>query len=195
MAKKSPAPRRKKASKKTARKAAPAASATPAASGPAQVGAPAPAFTLHDQQGRAVTLADLLSHGGPLVLYFYPEALSPSCTTQACDFRDAAKALAKLNARVVGISPDQPDRLARFDAKERLGFTLLSDAPAQPGAVPPTTRAFGLWVEKSMYGKTYLGLARTTLVLDAGGVVRARFDRVRVPGHVERVIDALRALA
>lgn len=152
------------------------------------VGSKIPSFTLADQSGAAVSLKSLL--GAPLVLYAYPKADTSSCTKQACGFNEALPRLAKLGARVVGLSPDEPKALAKFAAKYKLDFPLLAD-PAKKGETPATLDALGVWGEKSMYGNTYMGVIRTTYLLDAKGVVTHRFDAVKVPGHAAAVLAAL----
>jgi thioredoxin-dependent peroxiredoxin len=153
------------------------------------IGAKVPNFTLSDAQGRKVSLASLL--GGPLVLYTYPEAGTPSCTKQACQFSEAMPAFAKLGkAKVVGISPDQPAKLAAFAAKHGLEITLLGD-PAGADGVPATIAALGCWGEKSMYGKSYMGVIRTTYLVDAKGVITHAWANVRVPDHDQAVLEAL----
>ncbi len=153
---------------------------------PVALGSTFPDFTLPDQNGRPVRLRDLK---GPLVVYTYPEAGSPSCTKEACAF-DAA--LSPRGVPVVGISPDPVAKVAKFVAKQGLKITLLADEPA--GGVPKTIQAIGCWGQKSMYGKTYMGVIRTTYVLDAGMRVAAVWENVRVPGHDEQVMGALAAL-
>lgn len=147
-------------------------------------GQPAPDFTLLDGDGREVSLASL--RGEWTVLYFYPRDNTPGCTTQACDFRDAEADLRAAGARVIGISPDGAASHARFAAKHRLPFTLLSDPEGE------LSRRFGVWVEKNFYGKKKQGIARTTFILDPEGIVRKIFPKVKVPGHVARVLDSLK---
>lgn len=150
------------------------------------VGQPAPDFTLLDADAAPVTLSSL--RGRPLVLYFYPKDDTPGCTKEACAFRDAHAALARVGAAVVGVSPDPPATHARFRDKYSLDFTLLSDPDK---AVSARWGAFG---EKSMYGRKVQGMIRSTFVIDAGGVVRAVFSKVRVDGHADKVLAALAAL-
>lgn len=152
------------------------------------VGDKAPAFALRDQTGALRRLRDFA--GRDLVLYFYPEDDTPGCTTQACGFRDASAQLAELDAQVVGVSPDSVESHAAFVAKHRLPFTLLSDPPSRDG-VPKIALAYGAWREKVLYGRRSIGLARTTFVIDATGIVVGRFDHVRTPGHAERIADFL----
>lgn len=143
----------------------------------------APDFTLSDQHGEPVTLSDL--RGRHVVLYFYPKADTPGCTTQACGVRDRAADYERAGAVVLGVSPDPPERLARFDARHGLGFTLLSDADHA------VAQAYGVWVEKSMYGRRFHGNERTTFVIDAEGRVLEVMRKVRPAEHDDRVLGAL----
>lgn len=127
-----------------------------------KTGDKAPAFSLLDQQGKKVSLSDF--KGGKLLLYFYPKADTPGCTKQACSIRDASKELEKL-AAAVGISPDEPARQKKFDDKYSLGFPLLSDPDNK------VAKAYGAWGEKSMYGKTYEGIIRSSFVIDGQGKI------------------------
>jgi peroxiredoxin Q/BCP len=145
----------------------------------------APDFTLPDQRGEAVTLSAL--RGRPVVLYFYPKADTPGCTKQACGIRDRAPDLAQADAVVLGVSPDPPERLARFDVKHGLGFTLLSDAEHD------VAQAYGVWVEKSMYGRTFWGNERTTFLIGPDGDVLEVMRKVKPADHDARVLDALGA--
>jgi peroxiredoxin Q/BCP len=145
----------------------------------------APDFTLPDQRGAAVTLSAL--RGRPVVLYFYPKADTPGCTVQACGIRDRASELADADAVVLGVSPDPPERLARFDAKHGLGFTLLSDADHD------VAQAYGVWVEKSMYGRRFWGNERTTFLIGPDGDVLEVMRKVKTADHDERVLAALGA--
>jgi peroxiredoxin Q/BCP len=150
------------------------------------VGEMAPDFTLPSADGGPVTLSAL--RGSPVVLYFYPKDDTPGCTKEACAFRDARARLARSGAVVVGVSPDSPSSHARFRDKYALNFLLLSDADK---AVATRWGAFG---EKVMYGRRVLGMIRSTFVIDAQGVVRKVFPKVRVDGHEEKVLAALAAL-
>jgi peroxiredoxin Q/BCP len=123
----------------------------------------APAFTLVDQHGKKVKLSDY--KGKKVIVYFYPKADTPGCTTQSCELRDHRKELTKLGAEVVGISPDAPAKQAKFDTKYGLGFPLLAD---EEHAVAD---AWGVWGEKSMYGKKYLGIVRSAFVVDEKGKI------------------------
>jgi thioredoxin-dependent peroxiredoxin len=149
-------------------------------------GQPAPDFTLFDQEGKAVTLSKL--KGSPIVLYFYPKDDTPGCTTEACAFRDAEADHQALGAKVLGVSPDDVKSHAKFAAKHGLKFPLLADTETK------VCQLFGVWKEKSMYGRTYMGVERTTVVIDGEGMVRKVFHKVKVPGHSDSVIEALRAI-
>jgi len=146
----------------------------------------APAFTLPDQDGSPVALADLA--GKTVVLYFYPKADTPGCTTQACGVRDHRAEYARAGAVVLGVSPDPVAKLKKFADKHGLDFPLLSDADHA------VATAYGVWVEKSMYGRTYMGVQRATFVIDAGGVVRHVIPKVRPKTHDEQVLTALKDL-
>ena len=151
-----------------------------------QVGYRAPSFTLEDQHGRKVRLADF--KGRPLVVYFYPKADTPGCTTQACALRDALDDLGALGAQVVGISPDPPDRQGRFDAKHGLGFPLLSD---EDHAV---AQRWGVWGERSLYGRKFMGIIRSAFVVDAKGRIAAAWYRISPKDTVPKVRAALEML-
>ena len=147
-------------------------------------GKKAPAFALKDQNGNAHALRDYA--GKPVVLYFYPKDDTPGCTTQACRFRDALPAFTKGKAVVLGVSPDDESSHAKFATKHDLNFTLLAD----PGA--KVCEKYGVWQEKSMYGRTYMGVVRTTFLIGPDGKVVRRWDKVKVPGHAQDVLAALR---
>lgn len=139
----------------------------------------APDFTLTSHEGSPTTLSDL--RGGKVVLYFYPQASTPGCTTQACDFRDSIASLRGAGYEVLGISPDRVEKIKAFAEQEHLPFPLLSDPDHA------VAEAYGAWGEKKNYGKVYQGLVRSTLVLDEqGAVVRAQYN-VKATGHVARV--------
>lgn len=144
-----------------------------------QPGDLAPAFTLQDQDGRPVSLRD--SAGRTTIVYFYPAASTPGCTTQACDFRDSLASLAASGHVVLGISPDPIGRIIRFAQAEQLTFPLLSD---EDHAV---AEAYGAWGEKKNYGKTYEGLIRSTVVVGPDGRVTHALYNVKATGHVERL--------
>ena len=148
------------------------------------VGDPAPAFALPAGDGRTVRLADL--RGRQVVLYFYPKDDTPGCTKEACSFRDARAEFAKAGAVVLGVSCDSPASHRRFAEKFHLPFALLSDAD---GAV---CRAYGVYKRKSMFGHTYWGIERTTVVIDERGRLTHIFPKVSVNGHSDAVLQALR---
>jgi peroxiredoxin Q/BCP len=145
----------------------------------------APDFTLPDQDGTPVTLSDL--RGRRVVLYFYPKADTPGCTTQACGVRDHVTEYDAAGAVVLGVSPDPVNAVKKFHTGQGLNFTLLAD---EDHAV---AERYGVWAEKSMYGKTYMGNERTTFVIDADGVVSDVLRKVKPKQHDELVLDALGA--
>jgi peroxiredoxin Q/BCP len=150
-------------------------------------GDPAPDFTLPDQEGHPLTLSDL--RGQTVVVYFYPRADTPGCTTQACGVRDHAAEYEAIDARVIGISPDPVAAVGRFADKYGLAFTLLAD---EDHAVAD---AYGTWVEKHMYGKTYWGVQRASFIIDPEGRIARVFPKVSPKTHDEVVLDALDSLA
>ena len=150
-------------------------------------GDPAPDFALPDQEGNLLSLSDL--RGQTVVLYFYPRADTPGCTTQACGVRDHAADYEEIDARVIGVSPDQVAAVRRFDDKFGLGFTLLADEDHS------VAEAYGTWVEKRMYGKTYWGVQRATFIVDVEGRIAGLFPKVSPKTHDEVVLEALRSLA
>jgi len=139
-------------------------------------GTTAPGFTLLDQDGTPVALSDFV--GRKVVLYFYPEAATPGCTTQACDFRDNLNSLKSAGYTVVGISRDAPEKLKQFQLGDHLNFPLLSDPDRA------VHEAYGVWGEKSLYGKTVVGVIRSTFVLDEDGVIVLPLYNVKATGHV-----------
>lgn len=139
----------------------------------------APDFTLPTADGGSVTLSDL--RGEHVVVYFYPAAGTPGCTTQACDFRDSLASLQSHGYRVVGVSPDGVDALARFAEAESLTFPLASDPDRQ------VLEAWGAWGEKTLYGKTVTGVIRSTVVVDPQGVVELARYNVKATGHVAKL--------
>jgi len=151
-----------------------------------ETGEKAPDFTLADQDGEPVKLSSL--KGTPVVVYFYPKADTPGCTTQACGVRDHQKDYSKAGARVLGISPDPVKKVKKFHDKQALNFTLLAD---EDHAV---TDAYGVWVEKSMYGKTYWGAQRATFVIDPKGVVAHVIPKASPKTHDDEVLKALAAM-
>jgi peroxiredoxin Q/BCP len=152
-----------------------------------ETGTPAPDFELSDQDGRPVKLSDL--RGRPVVVYFYPKADTPGCTTQACGVRDRREDYAAAEATVLGISPDPVAKVKRFHAKYDLDFTLLADPDHA------VADAYGTWVEKSMYGRTYWGNARATFVVDPDGRVARVLPKVSPKTHDDLVLAALADLA
>ena len=139
----------------------------------------APDFTLSDDTGSPVTLSDL--RGGKVIVYFYPAAMTPGCTKQACDFSDSLESLKADGYTVLGISPDKPEKLARFREKEGLTLTLLSDADRA------VMNAWGAFGEKQLYGKTVQGVIRSTVVLGEDGTVTNAWYNVKATGHVAKL--------
>mgnify|MGYP003557569116 CR=1 FL=1 len=152
----------------------------------AEVGKKAPAFKLPGSNGKTVTLSEFA--GKTVVLYFYPKDDTPGCTTEACGFRDLNADLERMDARVWGISPDGAGSHAAFRAKFGLPFTLLSD---EDHAV---AEAFGAWGEKTNYGKTYMGIIRSSFLVGPDGRVARAWPSVTADGHAAQVLDALRAV-
>jgi peroxiredoxin Q/BCP len=147
------------------------------------IGDKAPDFTLPDQDGNPVSLSGLA--GKRVVLYFYPKADTPGCTTQACGVRDHGADYSEAGAVVLGVSPDPVKKISKFADKFTLGFPLLAD---EDHAV---AEAYGVWVEKSMYGRTYMGNERTTFVIGADGVITDVFHKVKPAEHDDLVLGAL----
>jgi thioredoxin-dependent peroxiredoxin len=148
-------------------------------------GDPAPDFTLPDADGQPVALSSF--RGQRVIVYFYPAALTPGCTKEACDFRDSLSQLNGQGIAVLGISPDQPAKLARFRDKESLTFPLLSDPDRA------VLQAYGAYGEKKLYGKTTVGVIRSTFVIDADGKVEKALYGVKATGHVARLRAELAA--
>ena len=139
----------------------------------------APDFTLDDQDGGSVTLSSL--RGTKVVLYFYPEAMTPGCTTEACDFRDSLNSFAGAGIRVIGVSKDDVAKLKRFTERDRLNFSVLSDADLA------VQQAYGVWGEKMLYGKTVVGSIRSTFIIGTDGRIEKAMYNVKATGHVARV--------
>jgi thioredoxin-dependent peroxiredoxin len=150
------------------------------------VGDKAPDFTLSTDGGGKVTLSKL--RGQKVVLYFYPKDDTSGCTAEACGFRDSFPKFGTLEATVIGISKDSVASHDKFKKKYELPFTLASDTEGE------VCEKYGVWVEKSMYGRKYMGIERATFLLDEKGVVRGAWRKVKVPGHVEAVLAAAKAL-
>jgi len=150
------------------------------------VGKPAPDFTLPTDGGGEVTLSAL--KGKKVIVYFYPKDDTPGCTKEACGFRDALPDFSKADAEIIGVSKDSVAKHDKFKAKYELPFTLASDGD---GTV---CEAYGTWVEKSMYGRKYMGIDRATFLIDEKGLLQAEWRKVKVPGHVEAVLEAARGL-
>ena len=148
-----------------------------------EIGKPAPAFTMKTDGGGTVSLAKL--KGAPFVLYFYPKDNTPGCTTEACDFRDAMPDFGKLKATVIGVSKDSVKSHDGFKAKQKLNFTLAAD---EDGKV---CEAYGVWVEKSLYGRKYMGIERATFLVDENGKIEQIWHKVKVPGHADEVMKAV----
>ena len=151
------------------------------------VGDKAPSFTLSDQDGKPVSLKSLLSEGA-VVLYFYPKDDTPGCTKEACSFRDDFRAFKKAGAQIVGVSTDSAATHTKFRVKYDLPFTLLADTDKA------VVESYGVWKDKVLYGRKYKGVERSTFVIDKKGVVRAVFPKVKVDGHSDQVLEAVKAL-
>jgi peroxiredoxin Q/BCP len=147
----------------------------------------APEFTLPDQNGDPVSLKDF--RGNYVVLYFYPRADTPGCTIEACEFRDSHKKIEKIDAVVLGISPDKSQAQKKFEEKFGLPFTLLADADKKVG------NAYGVIQEKNMYGKKVMGVVRTTFIIGPNGKIKHIFHKVKPEGHAEEVLAFLKSAA
>ena len=143
----------------------------------------APAISLDTDSGEPFTLSSL--KGKNVVLYFYPKADTPGCTKESCEFRDTSKKFTKANTVIVGVSPDPTKAQAKFKAKFDLPFVLLADVDHK------ACEDYGVWAEKSMYGKKYMGVERTTFVIDPKGKIKKIFPKVKVEGHAEEVLAAI----
>lgn len=141
-----------------------------------EVGQSAPTFTLPDQNGNSVSLSDYA--GKKVILYFYPAASTPGCTKQACDFRDSLESLVASGYVVLGVSKDAPAKLKKFETSESLTFPLLSDSELR------VHNAYGTYGEKSMYGKTVMGVIRSTFLIDESGKIELALYNVKATGHV-----------
>lgn len=161
---------------------------------PIQIGKKAPAFTLKDQHEITHELSQY--KGTPVVLFFYPKDMTSGCTREACDFQDLGTKFKRAGAQVLGISILPPKSKLKFAEKEGLKYPLLADDRVNDEGKPDPEIAvkYGVWVEKSMYGKKYMGIERTTYLIDADGKVAQRWDKVKVPDHAEEVLAAVKEL-
>ncbi|WP_293731107.1 thioredoxin-dependent thiol peroxidase [uncultured Actinobacillus sp.] len=151
---------------------------------PLKQGQNAPHFSLLNQHNEMISLSDF--KGKKVLVYFYPKALTPGCTTQACGLRDVKAELEALNTVVVGISPDAPQKLANFEEKKALNFTLLSDETHQ------VAEQFGVWGEKKFMGRVYDGVHRISFLIDENGVIEQVFDKFKTGEHANVVLDYLK---
>jgi len=186
--KKSPAKRKAAARKAAPKKVAPKrkAAAKPAPVKGPKVGDAAPDFTLPTDGTGTITLSAL--RGRPVVLYFYPRDDTPGCTMEACGFNDNLPNFSGLNAEIIGVSKDNESSHARFRDKFGLKFKLAADTETK------VAKAYGVWVEKSLYGRKYMGMDRATYLIDKDGTIRGVWRSVKVPGHVDAVLAAAQAL-
>ncbi|MBV8820930.1 MAG: thioredoxin-dependent thiol peroxidase [Acidobacteriaceae bacterium] len=149
-------------------------------------GDPAPGIHAEDDQGKTFDLDSL--RGKNVVLYFYPKADTPGCTKESCEFRDTTERFAKNDTVIVGVSPDKAAAQSKFKAKFDLPFTLLADTDHK------VAETYGVWKEKSMYGKKYMGIERTTFLIGADGKIHKIFHKVKPEGHAEQVYGALKTM-
>jgi len=152
-----------------------------------KVGGAAPRFTLPNQDGKKIALKDFIGKKN-VVLYFYPKAMTPGCTTQACGLRDIKKDLAKFKAVPIGVSTDSPERLAKFTDKYDLNFDLLADTDHK------IADKYGVWGLKKFMGREFMGLIRTTFIIGKDGKIKAVMDKVRTKTHHDDVLDLLKEL-
>jgi thioredoxin-dependent peroxiredoxin len=176
---------KKKAAKKVAKKAVKKVAKKTASRARSLLGKPAPDFSMPLDDGGTVALKDL--RGKRVVLYFYPKDDTPGCTVEACAFRDGLPKFSSANAVIIGVSKDSVASHQKFKSKFKLNFPLASDS----GKV---CEAYGVWTEKNMYGRKYMGIERSTFIIDGDGFVRAEWHKVSVPGHAEEVRKALEVL-
>ena len=151
-----------------------------------KVGDKAPSFKLKNQDGKTISLSVL--KGKPIVLYFYPKDDTSGCTKEACNFRDEFPKFGKMKAEIIGISADSIESHKKFAEKYKLPFNLLSDEKKE------VIEKYGVWQEKSMYGKKYMGIVRTTFIIDASGKIGKIFPKVKVDNHNKEVIEALKEM-
>lgn len=152
-------------------------------SGKLKVGSKAPAFSVLNDRGKKVSLKDFV--GKTVVLYFYPKDMTPGCTQEACDFNDAMALYKKRGAVILGVSKDSVESHQKFKTKYKLGFDLLSDPDGK------MCKAYGVWQEKSLYGRKFMGIVRSTFVIDPKGKISALFEKVKVKGHSDQVYEGL----
>jgi len=145
----------------------------------------APDFSAADQNGNKIKLSSFKGKKN-VVLYFYPKDMTPGCTTEACDFRDQFKKFK--STEILGVSIDSPERHQKFIGKYDLPFTLISDVDQK------VVNKYGVWQEKKLYGRTFMGIVRSTVIIDKSGVVRKIFPKVKVKGHIDEVLEALKEL-
>jgi thioredoxin-dependent peroxiredoxin len=145
----------------------------------------APDFSATDQNGNKIKLSSFKGKKN-VVLYFYPKDMTPGCTTEACDFRDQFKKFK--TTEILGVSIDSPERHQKFIGKYDLPFTLISDVDQK------VVNKYGVWQEKKLYGRTFMGIVRSTFIIDQSGVVRKIFPKVKVKGHIDEVLEALKEL-
>lgn len=150
-------------------------------------GLEAPDFTMKNEAGETVSLKDFAGQKY-VVLYFYPKDMTPGCTTQACDFRDAEKDFSDLNAVILGVSADDEKQHVKFIEKHGLPFSLLVD---EDHAV---SEAYGVWVKKNMYGKEFMGIERATFLIDPTGTIVKEWRKVKVPNHIQEVLQTLKSI-
>ena len=148
------------------------------------IGMKAPEFSLMNEQGNTVTLDDY--KGKYVVLYFYPKDMTPGCTTEACDFRDAYEDFSSLNAVILGVSMDDANRHTKFIEKHGLPFSLLVDEDHT------VAESYNVWVLKKMYGKEYMGIERSTFLIDPEGIIVKEWRKVKVKNHIEEVLESIR---
>ena len=150
-----------------------------------KTGDKAPEFTLISDSGEKINLKDY--KGKKVILYFYPKDNTSGCTKEACDFRDSIKIFSRKNTVIIGVSKDSTESHGKFKSKYGLPFTLLSDESAD------VMKKYGVWEEKSMYGKKYMGTERTTFIINEKGIIESVFNKVQVNGHIQELINSINA--
>lgn len=148
-----------------------------------EIGTKAPDFKLIADNGKSYSLKDF--KGKKLILYFYPKDMTSGCTAEACDFRDNIEIFSNKNSVVIGVSKDNAESHKKFKTKYNLPFTLLSDENLE------MLKAYNVWKEKSMYGKKYMGIERTTYIIDEKGIIKEVFGKVKVKGHIQEILNKL----